>query len=125
MHTPSRAGMGKLDVGTLMVVFLVSAILGDAVNYAVGNKLGGWAVGKKLVSQEYIRKTGVCGELYMWNSHVWQADYTISITFCMLRARGMWCARGLFEGLSVGAVGQHRGLNVAATVAGAAIPTLR
>jgi hypothetical protein len=29
-----------------------------AVNYAVGNKLGGWAVNKGLVKQEYVAKTG-------------------------------------------------------------------
>lgn len=28
--------MGKLHIWTLMAVFLVSAILGDAVNYAIG-----------------------------------------------------------------------------------------
>jgi len=51
------AGMGKLDLATLMVVFLVSAILGDAVNYAVGNRLGTWAVDRGLVKREYIDKT--------------------------------------------------------------------
>lgn len=50
--------MGKLDVSTLMAVFLVSAILGDAVNYAIGNKIGAWAVNKGIVKKEYIDKTG-------------------------------------------------------------------
>ncbi|MEW5308258.1 MAG: hypothetical protein WDW38_000231 [Sanguina aurantia] len=51
------AGMGRLDVTILMGVFIVSAVLGDAVNYAVGNKLGGWAVQKNIVKEEYIAKT--------------------------------------------------------------------
>ncbi|MGQ3164906.1 MAG: hypothetical protein ACT6T3_22040, partial [Agrobacterium sp.] len=53
------AGMGRLDLVTLVAVFLTSAILGDALNYWVGNKLGGWAVAKGLVKQEYVSKTQV------------------------------------------------------------------
>ena len=34
------AARGSLDLGLLMVTFLTSAILGDAVNYAVGSWLG-------------------------------------------------------------------------------------
>jgi len=51
------AGMGKLHVGTLMAVFLTSAILGDAVNYAVGKSLGSWALQKGVVKREYVDKT--------------------------------------------------------------------
>ncbi|KAG1656784.1 hypothetical protein FOA52_007832 [Chlamydomonas sp. UWO 241] len=51
------AGMGKLSLPLLMVIFMTSAILGDAVNYAVGQKLGTWAVGKGLIKQAYIDKT--------------------------------------------------------------------
>lgn len=54
------AGMGKLNVAYLMAVFLTSAILGDAVNYAVGSKLGSWALGKGIVKREYVDKTGGC-----------------------------------------------------------------
>jgi membrane-associated protein len=50
--------MGKLDVSILMAVFLVSAILGDAVNYLIGQTLGTWAVQRGLVKQEYIKRTG-------------------------------------------------------------------
>lgn len=39
-----------------MTVFHVFA--GDAVNYAVGQKLGGWALEKNIVKREYIDKTG-------------------------------------------------------------------
>jgi hypothetical protein len=34
------AGMGKLSLAPLAAVFLTSAVLGDAVNYVVGQKLG-------------------------------------------------------------------------------------
>jgi membrane protein DedA with SNARE-associated domain len=33
-------GMGQLNISLLFAVFLTSAVLGDAVNYAIGNKLG-------------------------------------------------------------------------------------
>ncbi|GAX81608.1 hypothetical protein CEUSTIGMA_g9036.t1 [Chlamydomonas eustigma] len=51
------AGMGQLQVGTLMVVFITAAILGDAVNYAIGSNLGRWAIDKGFIKQEYITKT--------------------------------------------------------------------
>jgi membrane protein DedA with SNARE-associated domain len=34
------AGMGQLDPGVLFAVFMTSAVLGDAVNYALGARLG-------------------------------------------------------------------------------------
>lgn len=34
------AGMGQLNISLLFAVFMTSAVLGDAVNYAIGNKLG-------------------------------------------------------------------------------------
>lgn len=34
------AGMGQLNLCYLFAVFITSAVLGDAVNYAIGNKLG-------------------------------------------------------------------------------------
>jgi membrane protein DedA with SNARE-associated domain len=34
-------GMGQLNIGLLFAVFMTSAVLGDAVNYAIGSKLGG------------------------------------------------------------------------------------
>lgn len=51
------AGMGRLDLGILAAVFIVSAILGDAVNYAVGARLGAWAISKGMVKKEYVDKT--------------------------------------------------------------------
>jgi membrane protein DedA with SNARE-associated domain len=32
--------MGQLNIGLLFAVFMTSAVLGDAVNYAIGSKLG-------------------------------------------------------------------------------------
>jgi len=58
------AGLGKLSLGTLMAVFLSSAILGDAVNYAIGNKLGKWAMQKGIIQQAYITKTEKFYEKY-------------------------------------------------------------
>ena len=49
--------MGKLNLGYLFLIFLTSAILGDAVNYLIGSKLGKWAIDKGLVSSSYITKT--------------------------------------------------------------------
>ncbi|GFR45275.1 hypothetical protein Agub_g6382, partial [Astrephomene gubernaculifera] len=51
------AGMGQLDVAVLCAVFIVAAILGDALNYAVGAKIGKAAVDRGIVSQEHIAKT--------------------------------------------------------------------
>jgi membrane-associated protein len=34
------AGMGQLNVAVLFAVFMTSAVLGDAVNYGIGSKLG-------------------------------------------------------------------------------------
>lgn len=33
-------GLGQLSLPVLAAVFITSAVLGDAVNYAIGNKLG-------------------------------------------------------------------------------------
>jgi hypothetical protein len=37
-------GMGQLNLSLLFAVFMTSAVLGDAVNYAIGNKLGRWTL---------------------------------------------------------------------------------
>ena len=51
------SALGSLDLATLLVVFLTSAFLGDAANYAAGKFLGAAAVSKGLVKQEFVRKT--------------------------------------------------------------------
>lgn len=51
------AGMGRLDLGLLLLVFFTAAVIGDALNYTVGYQLGFWALEKKLLKREYITKT--------------------------------------------------------------------
>ena len=51
------AGLGRLSVGLLCAVFLSSAILGDAVNYAIGHKFGKWALERNIIKEKYIRQT--------------------------------------------------------------------
>jgi membrane protein DedA with SNARE-associated domain len=41
--------MGQLNIGLLFAVFMTSAVLGDAVNYAIGNKLGGSSLTERCV----------------------------------------------------------------------------
>ena len=52
-----HAGMGRLHAPTLMAIFITAAILGDAVNYAVGSNLGRLAIDKGFVKKEFIDKT--------------------------------------------------------------------
>lgn len=40
LHLAVAPGMGQLNISLLFAVFMTSAVLGDAVNYAIGNKLG-------------------------------------------------------------------------------------
>ena len=49
--------MGRLDVFALLAVFISSAILGDALNFAIGSKMGRWAIDKGLVKEEFLSKT--------------------------------------------------------------------
>ncbi|KAG2495847.1 hypothetical protein HYH03_006086 [Edaphochlamys debaryana] len=51
------AGMGQLDVWIVSGIFVVSAILGDAVNYAVGASVGKALLARGVVKQEHIAKT--------------------------------------------------------------------
>lgn len=51
------SALGSLDLATLLVIFLASAFLGDAANYAAGKFLGSAAVSKGLVKQEFVKKT--------------------------------------------------------------------
>jgi membrane-associated protein len=39
------AGVGGLDIGLLLVLLTVAAVLGDAVNYSIGRKVGGKVFG--------------------------------------------------------------------------------
>lgn len=53
------AGMGSLDVSLLATLLLVAAILGDALNYSVGRRLGPKVLSGKyrFLKKEYLEKT--------------------------------------------------------------------
>ena len=53
------AARGALDIGLLVPVLLVAAILGDTVNYWIGHKIGRRAFSGKIpfIKQEYLQRT--------------------------------------------------------------------
>lgn len=54
------AAMGSLNIFVLMALLIIAAILGDALNYAVGRKLGMKAFenpNSKIFKKEYLEKT--------------------------------------------------------------------
>ncbi|KAK9826371.1 hypothetical protein WJX81_003941, partial [Elliptochloris bilobata] len=51
------AALGSLKLTYLLAVFFVSAVLGDAVNYAVGNYVGARAIQQGIIKKVYIDKT--------------------------------------------------------------------
>jgi membrane-associated protein len=53
------AAIGKMNIFVLILVMLAAAILGDAVNYLIGNKLGNKMLAKenKFIKKAYIDKT--------------------------------------------------------------------
>lgn len=55
------AAQGFLNPLLLFVLFVVASILGDAVNYQIGHRFGGYLINKKpnLIKKEYIDKTNV------------------------------------------------------------------
>jgi len=55
--TGALVALGKMDLVALLGVYTIAAILGDAVNYAIGNYLGSAALKSRLIKPEYISKT--------------------------------------------------------------------
>ncbi|MFL5505833.1 MAG: DedA family protein [Gemmatimonadales bacterium] len=53
------AARGALDIGLLVPILLVAAILGDTVNYWIGHKIGRRAFSGKIpfIKQEYLQRT--------------------------------------------------------------------
>lgn len=51
------SGLKKLRLDILFSVFISSAILGDAMNYAIGSWLGAKLIKSKLISKNAIKKT--------------------------------------------------------------------
>lgn len=62
------AGMGQLHLGALWGVFMSAAVLGDAVNYAIGSKLGACAT---------------CGALGLGARHVQGSGHANACGCCM------------------------------------------
>eukprot|EP00955_Chlamydomonas_euryale_P005167 55149-Chlamydomonas_euryale.AAC.9 len=57
MEHRAVAGMGKLSLPVLMAIFITAAILGDMVNYAIGDKFGRIALDRGIISKDHINKT--------------------------------------------------------------------
>ena len=54
------AGTGSLDVGWLLLILTVAAVLGDAVNYSIGYRIGKKLLdnpNSRIFKKEYIEKT--------------------------------------------------------------------
>jgi membrane-associated protein len=53
------AALGNLDVGLLLVLLIVAAVLGDTVNYWIGARIGRRAFSGdvRFIKQEYLRRT--------------------------------------------------------------------
>jgi membrane-associated protein len=51
------AGMGKLALVPLAATFAVAATLGDAVNYAIGKRLGKAALSKGWIDKKHVAQT--------------------------------------------------------------------
>jgi len=66
----SQSGSGyRLDLTTMVLVLVIAAILGDAVNYLVGAKLGGVLTrmadrGSRLIRKSHLEKTHAFFERY-------------------------------------------------------------
>ena len=59
------AAAGGMDVGLLILLLCIAAILGDSVNYAVGSRVGERMVRSgKLVKQEHVDRTHAFFERY-------------------------------------------------------------
>ncbi len=54
------AALGALDLQTLLILLIIAAILGDSVNYSIGNYIGPRAfskAGSRIFKKEYLEKT--------------------------------------------------------------------
>ncbi|MBI5236196.1 MAG: DedA family protein [Deltaproteobacteria bacterium] len=53
------AALGALDLQTLLILLIVAAILGDSVNYGIGNHIGAKAFsnGSRIFKKEYLERT--------------------------------------------------------------------
>lgn len=51
------AAQGLLNVAVLWLIFVAAAIIGDSVNYWIGNSFGKVILRKKVIKEEYLEKT--------------------------------------------------------------------
>jgi membrane-associated protein len=58
------AASGALDWATLLVLLIVAAVLGDAVNYSIGKYLGPKAFSYRFLKKEYLARTEQFYERY-------------------------------------------------------------
>jgi len=58
------AGGGSLQVGVVFLLLSAAAILGDTVNYWIGNRLGPRIVRRRWIKQEYMDRTHAFFEKY-------------------------------------------------------------
>lgn len=55
--TGAFAARGDLNIFILGFILIIAAILGDSVNYWIGNRFDGFLIKKKLVNKEYLKRT--------------------------------------------------------------------
>jgi len=51
------AALGSLNIGYILLLLIIAAVLGDSVNYSVGHYLGERAYNIKWIKKEYLDKT--------------------------------------------------------------------
>lgn len=55
--TGALAAKGDLNIFLLAIILIIAAVLGDSLNYWMGNKFDVWLINKKLVNKEYLERT--------------------------------------------------------------------
>lgn len=55
--TGAFAAKGDLNIFILAVILIIAAILGDSLNYFIGNRFDKWLIRKNLVNKEYLQRT--------------------------------------------------------------------
>jgi len=51
------AALGSLNISVILIIFIAAAVLGDTVNYWIGNYFGEKVFSSKLVNERYYEKT--------------------------------------------------------------------
>lgn len=98
----AMAGLGKLNISYLFAVFIIAAILGDAVNYAIGSWLGQKAVESKFISKSAIEETEAFYEKHGGKTIVLARFVPIVRTFAPFVAGASHMAYRAFAAYNVG-----------------------